>query len=336
MTKHTVLLTGGTGFIGSHTAVQLCQAGYGVVLLDNLVNSKHAVVQRVQNITGQKIPFYKADVRDTQALQKVFDTHDIYAVVHFAALKSVGESVQYPQLYYQNNIGGLESLLAVMAQNGCYNMVFSSSATVYGTPESCPIGENHPLRATNPYGETKIVCEDILRATQAHHHAWRVALLRYFNPIGAHPSGELGEDPNGIPNNLAPYIAKVAIGALPEVRVFGNDYNTPDGTGVRDYIHIMDLADGHVCAVQQLKQCGVTAINLGTGKGYSVLQVIRAFADAWGKPIKHTIHPRRDGDIATCYADVAFARQHMGWVAQYDITEMAKHHLQWVQQQNKE
>ncbi len=337
MTQKTVLLTGGTGYIASHTAVQLIQAGYNIVLVDNLVNSKKSVVDRLQNITAQNIPFYKVNVCDMDALQPVFNAHDIYAVIHFASLKAVGESVQYPERYYANNIGGLESVLAVMEHYGCYNLVFSSSATVYGVPQYCPIDELHPLSATNPYGETKIACEEILRAVQAENKNWHVALLRYFNPIGAHPNGTLGEDPKGIPNNLAPYVAKVAVGALPEVRVFGDDYDTVDGTGVRDYIHVMDLADGHVCALQHIEKCHATAINLGTGQGYSVLQVIQAFSHALGADIKYAIHPRRAGDIAMCYADSTFAQKFMNWSTKYNIAHMAQHHLQWVQNftQNK-
>lgn len=333
MTQKTILLTGGTGFIASHTAVQLIQSGYTVVLVDNLANSQKSVVHRIESITQKSVPFYKANVCNPSALQKIFKIHDIYAVVHFAALKSVGESVKNPNLYYKNNIGGLESVLAVMEQNECYNLVFSSSATVYGTPEKCPIVETHPLRATNPYGETKIACEEILQAMYS--KKWHMAILRYFNPIGAHPSGDLGEDPRGIPNNLAPYVAQVATGQLESVGVFGNDYNTADGTGVRDYIHVMDLADGHVSALHHINKFAITAINLGTGSGYSVLQLIQAFEQVLGAKIPYTIQPRRAGDVSTCYADVKLALDIMGWRARYDIQDMATHHLRWVQNLQK-
>lgn len=329
MTK-TILLTGGTGFIGSHTAVALCDAGYDVVVVDNLCNSKQSVVARMEKITGKTIRFYQGDVCNCDTLQNIFDTCNIDAVVHFAALKSVGESVQNPARYYENNIGGLEAVLGVMEQNSCYNMVFSSSATVYGVPEICPIDEDHPLCATNPYGETKIACEEILRALAGENNRWRIALLRYFNPIGGHPSGMLGEDPNGIPNNLAPYVAKVAMGELNTVGVFGDDYDTVDGTGVRDYIHVMDLAIGHVMALEKLYHLDCTPINLGTGTGYSVLQVIDAFSKAHGADIPYAIQSRRPGDIAMCYADVRRAKDILGWESMYTLDDMATHHLQWV------
>ena len=326
-----ILVTGGAGFIGSHTVVELQQAGYDVVVLDNLCNASEKVIPRVEAITGKKVPFYKADILDREALEEIFSKEQIDAVIHFAGLKAVGESVQKPWEYYENNIAGTLTLVDVMRKHGVKSIIFSSSATVYGNPAFVPITEECPKgQCTNPYGWTKSMLEQILTDIQKADPEWNVILLRYFNPIGAHKSGTIGENPNGIPNNLMPYIAKVAVGKLEKVHVFGNDYPTPDGTGVRDYIHVVDLARGHVCAIRKLETgCGLFICNLGTGKGYSVLDVIHAFSKACGKEIPYVIDPRRPGDIAECYADPTKAKNELGWVAEYGIEEMCADSWNW-------
>ena len=326
-----ILVTGGAGFIGSHTVVELQQAGYGVVVLDNLCNASEKVIPRVEAITGKKVPFYKADILDREALEEIFSKEQIDAVIHFAGLKAVGESVQKPWEYYENNIAGTLTLVDVMRKHGVKSIIFSSSATVYGNPAFVPITEECPKgQCTNPYGWTKSMLEQILTDIQKADPEWNVILLRYFNPIGAHKSGTIGENPNGIPNNLMPYIAKVAVGKLEKVHVFGNDYPTPDGTGVRDYIHVVDLARGHVCAIKKLQtNCGLFICNLGTGHGYSVLDVIHAFEKACGKQIPYVIDPRRPGDIAECYADPTKAKNELGWVAEYGIEEMCADSWNW-------
>ena len=326
-----ILLTGGTGYIASHTACVLVQAGHEVVLLDNLSNSRADVVERLRRITGRALPFHEADVRDRQRVAQVLRAHGCTAVIHFAGLKAVGESVQKPLEYFDNNVGGTLALLQAMRDAGVSSIVFSSSATVYGEPQHLPLGEAHPTSAVNPYGRTKLHIEEILADLCRADPAWRVACLRYFNPAGAHPSGLIGEDPNGIPNNLAPYIAKVATGELKSLGVFGNDYPTPDGTGVRDYIHVMDLAEGHAAALSFLqRQAGWHAINLGTGRGYSVLEMLRAFEKACGHPVPYDIKPRRTGDVASCYADPAKAFSTLGWRATRGIDEMCESTWRWV------
>ena len=326
-----VLVTGGAGYIGSHTCVQLIKAGYSVVIADNLENSKMKAVQRIEEITGCDVRFYLADMKDYDAVKKIFQNEKIEAVIHFAGYKAVGESVAKPLMYYQNNIQSAITVLQVMQKMGVRNFVFSSSATVYGVPETVPIREDFPVgAATNPYGATKVMNEQILKDLCKADPTMNVALLRYFNPIGAHESGLIGEDPNGIPNNLVPYIAKVAVGKLEKVHVFGNDYNTPDGTGVRDYIHVVDLARGHVAALKKLStNCGLFICNLGTGHGYSVLDVIKAYSRACGKELPYVIDPRRPGDIAECYADPTKAREELGWEAQYGIEEMCASSYKW-------
>ncbi len=322
----TILVTGGTGYIGSHTVVSLIQAGYNVVILDNLYNSNAVVLDRIKELTGTKPKFYEVDILDKAGLETVFNENEIDAVIHFAGYKAVGESVEKPLLYYENNISGSINLYQVMKEHGCKNLVFSSSATVYGDPESCPITEDSKVGGTtNPYGTSKLMNERILEDVCKSDDEWSVMLLRYFNPIGAHPSGLLGEVPNGIPNNLVPYIARVANGTLDFLRVFGNDYPTPDGTGVRDYIHVVDLASGHIGAVKYaLSHKGCEHVNLGTGKGYSVLDVLHAYEKACGKQLPYQIMPRRAGDIAECYADPAKAKKLFGWQAQYNIDDMCK------------
>ena len=313
------------GYIGSHTCVELIQAGKEVIILDNLSNSKEEVLNRIESITGVRPKFYYADLLDRVAVEKVFEENSIDAVIHFAGLKAVGESVQQPLRYYYNNITGTLVLLQVMEKFGCKKLVFSSSATVYGTNPNVPFREDYPLSTTNPYGATKLMIEDILRDQVKANPDWSVALLRYFNPIGAHESGLLGEDPNGIPNNLLPYVAQVAIGKLEKLHVFGNDYDTVDGTGVRDYIHVVDLAKGHLLALDYLDgHTGAEPFNLGTGTGYSVLQVVNAFEKASGRKVPYCIDPRRPGDIATCYADATKALQVLGWKAQRGIEEMCR------------
>ncbi len=321
MTK--ILVTGGTGYIGSHTCVALIQAGYEVIALDNLYNSNAAVLDRIEKITGVRPAFYETDILDREGLRKVFAENHIDAVIHFAGYKAVGESVAKPLLYYENNISGSVNLYQVMKEFGCKTLVFSSSATVYGAPKSVPIREDFETHTTNPYGATKLMNEQILTDVCASDEEWSVLLLRYFNPIGAHSSGLIGEVPNGIPNNLVPYIARVANGQLEYLRVWGNDYPTIDGTGVRDYIHVVDLADGHICAMKYaLVHRGVEMINLGTGNGYSVLQVLHAYEKACGKELPYKIMDRRPGDIATCYADTEKAEKLLCWKAKYDIDRM--------------
>ena len=321
-----ILLTGGAGYIGSHTAVELYNAGHEVVIVDNLVNSKEEVIKRIDEISGKQTPFIKADVRDHAAMDAVFKSHKIDAVIHFAGLKAVGESVAKPLEYYENNMNATFVLLDVMRQNGCKNIIFSSSATVYGDPAIIPITEECPKgHCTNPYGQTKSMLEEVLMDVQKADPEWNVVLLRYFNPIGAHKSGLIGENPNGIPNNLMPYITQTAIGIRKELGVFGDDYDTPDGTGVRDYIHVVDLATGHVAALKAIeKNCGVAIYNLGTGHGYSVLDVVKAFEKANDLKVPYVIKPRRPGDIATCYCNPAKAKAELGWEAQYGIEDMCR------------
>lgn len=329
-----ILVTGGAGYIGSHTCVELLEEGYSVVVVDNLYNSSEKALSRVEDITGKKMEFYKNDIRDYEAMSNIFAKEKPDAVIHFAGLKAVGESVAKPLEYYENNLAGTLNLCKAMRENGCKNIIFSSSATVYGDPAFIPITEKCPKGVcTNPYGWTKHMLEQILTDIQFADNEWNVILLRYFNPIGAHKSGKIGEDPKGIPNNLVPYVAKVAIGKLPSIGVFGNDYDTPDGTGVRDYIHVVDLAKGHVKAINKIKDNpGVKVYNLGTGKGYSVLDVIKAFSKACGKELPYEIKERRPGDIATCYSDASLAKEELGWVAQYGIEEMCQDSWRWQSQ----
>lgn len=326
-----ILVTGGAGFIGSHTCVELLESGYDVVVLDNLCNSSEKSLERVEQITGKKVTFYKADILDREALNKIFDKEKIDAVIHFAGLKAVGESVQKPLEYYQNNISGTLILTDVMRNHGVKNIIFSSSATVYGNPQFIPIIEECPKgTCTNPYGWTKSMLEQILTDIQYADKEWNVILLRYFNPIGAHKSGLMGENPNGIPNNLMPYITQVAVGKLKELGVFGNDYDTPDGTGVRDYIHVVDLAIGHVKALKKIKEkAGLCVYNLGTGVGYSVLDIVKNFEEATGVKVPYQIKERRAGDIATCYADATKAKEELGWVAERGIKEMCEDSWRW-------
>ena len=327
-----ILVTGGAGYIGSHTVVELLAAGYEVVIADNFYNSSPKVLDRLKTITGVDVPFVECDVCDKDQVENLFASHkEIDAVIHFAAYKAVGESVEKPLDYYENNIGGAMTILQAMKKHGVKNFVFSSSATVYGDPETVPCTEDSPANgATNPYGWTKVMQEQILRDLCVSDKEMNVAILRYFNPIGAHPSGLIGEDPNGIPNNLLPYIAQAAIGKYPAVRVFGTDYPTPDGTGVRDYIHVVDLAKGHVAAVKKLfTKCGLVTYNLGTGNGYSVLQVIKAYEKAIGRELEKNYLPRRAGDIAENYADPRKAREELGWTAQYTIDDMCAHSWNW-------
>lgn len=326
----TILVTGGAGYIGSHTTIELIEAGYDVVIVDNLYNSKTEAVRRVEQIVGRKIKFYKADVCDKDAMRKVFKENDVAAVINFAGYKAVGESVQKPVEYYENNIGGMLALIDVMREFNVKNLVFSSSATVYGNPHTVPITEDFPLSTTNPYGSTKLFIEYILKDVAKADPEFNIAILRYFNPIGAHASGLIGEDPNGIPNNLCPYITKVAVGKLKEVHVFGNDYPTKDGTGVRDYIHVVDLAKGHVLAVNKLlTKSGMFIVNLGTGIGYSVLDMIKAFSKALGRDIPYVIDPRRPGDIAECYADPTLAYKLIGFKAEKTLDDMSRDALNW-------
>jgi len=325
-----ILITGGAGYIGSHTVLQMLEAGHEVVVVDNLSNSSPESLARVQQITGKNIEFIQADVRHKLAMRAVFEAHNITAVIHFAGLKAVGESAEKPQLYYDNNVTGSLTLLEVMAEFNVKNIVFSSSATVYGDPASVPIKEDFPLSATNPYGRSKLMVEDILRDLHKADDTWRIALLRYFNPIGAHSSGLIGEDPNGIPNNLLPYVAQVAVGRLAKLRVFGNDYATHDGTGVRDYIHVMDLAEGHVAALDYLgKNQQMITVNLGTGIGYSVLDVVNAFAKSSTKNIPYEILPRRLGDVAINYADSSVAKELLGWTAKRSLDDMCADTWRW-------
>lgn len=326
-----ILVTGGAGFIGSHTVVELQNAGYDVVVLDNLSNASEVSLERVKSITGKEITFYKADILDREALEEVFGKEKIEACIHFAGLKSVGESVSKPWEYYENNIAGTLTLVDVMRKHHVKNMIFSSSATVYGEPAMIPITEECPKgQCTNPYGWTKSMLEQILGDIQKADPEWNVILLRYFNPIGAHKSGLMGENPNGIPNNLMPYITQVAVGKLKELGVFGNDYDTHDGTGVRDYIHVVDLADGHVKALKKIEEkAGLCVYNLGTGTGYSVLDIIRNFEEATGVKIPYEIKERRAGDIAVCYADAGKAKRELGWEARFGIREMCADSWNW-------
>lgn len=328
-----VLVTGGAGYIGSHTCVELLAAGHELLVLDNLSNSKPASLDRVQQISGQGLSFVEADLRDSERLRRLFSTRRIDAVIHFAGLKAVGESTEIPLSYYDNNINGTLSLCQAMEEAGVKRLVFSSSATVYGDPASVPIREDSPLSATNPYGRTKLFIEEILRDLQRADSGWHIALLRYFNPVGAHPSGQIGEDPNGIPNNLMPFVAQVAIGKRDALRVFGGDYPTPDGTGVRDYIHVVDLALGHLAALQALADApGLLTCNLGTGRGYSVLEMVRAFEAASGREVPYRVVERRPGDIATCYADPSHARERLGWQAERGLEQMVADAWRWQQQ----
>lgn len=328
-----ILVTGGAGFIGSHTTVQLLEAGYEVVILDNLCNSSPEVIHRIQQITAKSLAFYRGDIRDHDLLQRIFAQHSISNVLHFAGLKAVGESVREPLKYYNNNITGSLVLIEEMVRAGIFNLVFSSSATVYGNPQSVPISEDAPTGGTtNPYGTSKYIMERMLCDIQHADPRWSITLLRYFNPVGAHPSGLIGENPNGIPNNLLPYICQVAVGKLAQLSVFGNDYPTPDGTGVRDYIHVMDLADGHLCAMRaRQNRPGIHIYNLGTGNGYSVLDMIHAFEQASGRTIPYQIAPRRAGDIATCYANPAKAARELDWHATRSLPAMMHDAWHWQQ-----
>ncbi len=330
--KPCILVTGGAGFIGSHTCVELLNAGYDVVVIDDLSNASEVALKRVERITGKKIrAFYQGDVKDGALLDRILEEHPIEGAIHFAAFKAVGESVHKPIEYYQNNLGSTLELARALRDHGVYDIVFSSSATVYGQPDVVPVREDAELKpATNPYGRTKAMNEQMLTDLYTADERWNVMLLRYFNPIGAHKSGLIGEDPKGIPNNLVPYVAKVAVGQLDHINVFGNDYPTPDGTGVRDYIHVVDLARGHVAALDYMRgKHGVHVFNLGTGHGYSVLDVIHAFERACGKELPYQICPRRDGDIAQTYCDASKAKELLGWEAQYDIDDMCAHSWNW-------
>lgn len=326
----TLLLTGATGYIASHTWVALLEAGYHVIGLDNLCNSQREVIQRLARITGKTPHFVEGDVRDRALLEKLFSENRIAGVIHFAALKSVGESVSQPLAYYDNNLNGLLTLCSTMQAAGVRQLVFSSSATVYGNPHTVPIQEHFPLSATNPYGQTKLMGEQILRDLERSDDSWRIAYLRYFNPVGAHESGLIGEDPGGIPNNLMPYVAQVACGRREKLMVFGGDYPTADGTGVRDYIHVCDLADGHLAALDYLRNAGKgMTVNLGTGRGYSVLEVVKAYEAASGRPVPYEIVARRPGDIASCYAEPALAEELMGWRVKYDLDRMCADSWRW-------
>ena len=327
-----ILVTGGTGYIGSHTVVELLDAGHAVFIVDNLSNSKASVLERIGRIAGRRPGFAQADIRDRAALRRVLNSRRFDAVIHFAGLKAVGESVARPLAYFDNNVSGSVALFECMAEAGIKTIVFSSSATVYGEPASLPIREDFPLSASNPYGRSKLMIEEILRDVAGADAAWRIALLRYFNPVGAHASGLIGEDPAGIPNNLVPYIAQVAAGRLRELMVFGSDYPTPDGTGVRDYVHVVDLARGHLAALNALdSRSGVLAVNLGTGRGYSVLEMVKAFAAASAVRIPWKSVPRRPGDVAQCYADPALARTALGWQAELGIEAMCVDTWRWQQ-----
>lgn len=327
----SILVTGGTGFIGSHTVVELQNAGYDVVVIDNLSNSSEKCLKRVEEITGKPVKFYKLDIRDREGLEELFNKESIESCIHFAGLKAVGESTQKPWEYYENNISGTLILVDVMRKHGVKNLIFSSSSTVYGDPDSVPVTEETPKKwCTNPYGSTKSMQETIFTDIQKADPEWNIVLLRYFNPIGAHPSGKIGEDPNGIPLNLLPYITQVAVGKRPFLNVYGNDYPTPDGTGVRDYIHVVDLAIGHVKALDRIKaKCGLAVYNLGTGKGYSVLEIVKNFEEASGVKIPYEICPRRPGDIAENYSDPSKAFREMGWKAERGIREMCADSWNW-------
>ncbi len=325
-----ILVTGGAGYIGSHTCILLIEAGYNVIVLDNFSNASKESIKRVEKLVGKEITLIEGDIRNRDDLHKVFNAHKIDAVIHFAGLKAVGESVQYPLKYYDNNIHGTIVLCEVMAAHNCKSIVFSSSATVYGDPHTTPIKENFPLSATNPYGRSKLFIEEMLRDLYVSDSAWKIVLLRYFNPVGAHISGTIGEDPHGIPNNLMPFIAQTAVGKREYLSVFGDDYDTHDGTGVRDYIHVIDLADGHVKALDKIGDFDkVMTINLGTGNGYSVLDMVKAFEKASGKQVPYKIVPRRAGDIAKCYADATYAKEILGWEATRSIEEMCEDSWRW-------
>ena len=328
----SILVTGGAGYIGSHTVVELLGAGHEVTVVDNFCNSAPAVPERIARIAGRMPVFVKADVRDRAALQSLFQARHYDAVIHFAGLKAVGESVAEPLRYYDNNVGGSLTLFETMAQYGLRTVVFSSSATVYGDPASVPIREDFPVAPTNPYGRSKLMVEEILREAAAADPRWRVALLRYFNPVGAHASGLIGEDPNGVPNNLMPFISQVAVGRREALSVWGDDYPTPDGTGVRDYIHVVDLARGHLAALEHLPASGVLTVNLGTGRGYSVLEMVRAFEQASGRKVAYRIAARRPGDVAACYADPSLAAERLGWRAQLDLSRMCADTWRWQSQ----
>lgn len=331
-----ILVTGGAGYIGSHTCVELLEAGHDVAVVDNLSNSKEESLRRVKSITGRGLDFVRADLRDGDALDALFGRKTFEAVIHFAGLKAVGESVQRPIDYYENNVGGTLSLCRAMAKAGVRDLVFSSSATVYGDPATVPIREDFPVSATNPYGRSKLFVEEILRDLHRADPAWNLVLLRYFNPVGAHRSGLIGEDPNGIPNNLMPFVAQVAVGKLPRLRVFGDDYPTPDGTGVRDYIHVVDLAKGHLAALAKLQDSpGVAVYNLGTGRGYSVLEMVAAFERASARPVPYEVVARRAGDIATCYADPTRARDELGWQAELGVDAMVSDTWRWQSENPK-
>lgn len=330
MTKK-ILVTGGAGYIGSHTCIELLESGYEVVVVDNLYNANEKSLEVVKSLTGKNLTFYNADIRDRAKLDEIFKLEkNIFGVIHFAGLKAVGESVQIPLKYYDNNVSGTVALCEVMAKNNCKNIIFSSSATVYGDPHTVPIKEDFPLSATNPYGRTKLMLEEVLGDLYKSDNEWNVVILRYFNPIGAHKSGDMGEDPNGIPNNLLPYISQVAVGKLEKVNVFGNDYDTHDGTGVRDYIHVVDLANGHVAALKKLEpNSGLSIYNLGTGNGYSVLDVIKNMNKAVGRELPYVVAPRRSGDIAVCYADSSKAKEELGWEAKFGIEDMCEDSWRW-------
>ena len=325
-----ILVTGGAGYIGSHTCVELLNAGYEVVIVDNFSNSKPVVLERIREITGKDFSFYEIDITDKEAFRKVFEEHKLDAAIHFAGYKAVGESVSLPLMYYRNNLVSTFALCELMSEYNVKKLVFSSSATVYGVPKTVPIREDFPLSTTNPYGATKLMIEGILRDLYTSDNDWSIALLRYFNPIGAHKSGRIGEDPNGIPNNLMPYISQVAIGKRECLSVFGDDYDTVDGTGVRDYIHVVDLAQGHLKAVEKvMSDKGVDAYNLGTGNGYSVLQMVKAFEKASGRTVNYKIAPRRSGDVAECFADPAYAKEKLGWSAVYELDTMCEDAWRW-------
>ncbi|WP_214756181.1 UDP-glucose 4-epimerase GalE [Exiguobacterium sp. s157] len=327
---NTILVTGGAGYIGTHTVLQLLETGHDVIVLDNLSNSRREALERVEALTGKSVTFYLGDILDRELLEQIFLTHTIDAVIHFAGLKAVGESVSEPLRYYENNVVGTTVLLEVMNAFDVKRIVFSSSATVYGMPERTPIDESFPLSATNPYGRTKLMIEDIMRDLAVADPSWSIALLRYFNPIGAHKSGQIGEDPFDIPNNLMPYITQVAVGRLNELSVFGDDYDTPDGTGVRDYIHVVDLAEGHLKALDYvMDHTGAEAFNLGTGTGYSVLDLVHAFEAESGKAVPYKVTPRRPGDIAMCFADPSKSKRVLGWEAKHDVRAMCRDAWNW-------
>jgi UDP-glucose 4-epimerase len=325
----TILVTGAAGYIGSHTCIELLQAGFKVLAFDNLANSSELSLRRAECLTGQRLPLVVGDIRDQALLESTIRQHGCDAVIHFAGLKAVGESVEQPLAYYDNNIAGTISLLNAMRATGLNRIIFSSSATVYGEPQKLPLVEAHPLSATNPYGRTKLMIEEILRDVHKAEPSWQITILRYFNPVGAHPSGEIGEDPRGTPNNLMPFVAQVAVGRRASLNIWGNDYPTPDGTGVRDYIHVVDLAKGHVKALQHLRTGRLATYNLGTGRGYSVLEVVRAFEKASGSKVAYEFRPRRAGDVARCYADPALAAHELGWSAEKTLDEMCADQWRW-------